>query len=86
VIKSWAQSEKGIVKFMDNIQYVVDNTGKPVSAIVPIDLWNNLEQAKDILEHVYLSGLIDSRKHDTISCTLDDMLKMEGLTRHGLES
>jgi len=77
VIKSRAKSEKGIVKFMDNIQYVVDNTGKPVSAIVPIDLWNNLEQAKDILEHVYLSGLIDSRKHDTISCTLDHMLKFE---------
>jgi hypothetical protein len=71
---------------MDNIQYVIDNTGKPVSAIVPIDLWNNLERAKDILEHVYLAGLIDGRKTDTISCTLDDILKMEGLTRHGMES
>jgi hypothetical protein len=46
--------------------------------------WNNLERAKDILEHVYLAGLIDSRKNDTISCTLDDMLKMEGLTRYGM--
>jgi hypothetical protein len=71
---------------MENIQYIVDGKGRPVSAIVPIDLWNNLEQAKDILEHVYLSGLIESRKHDTISCTLDDLLKMEGLTRHGMES
>lgn len=71
---------------MENIQYIVDGKGNPVSAIVPIDLWNNLERAKDLLEHVYMAGLIDSRKNDTISCTLDDMLKMEGLTRHGMES
>jgi len=71
---------------VENIQYIVDGKGNPVSAIVPIDLWNNLERAKDLLEHVYMAGLIDSRKNDTISCTLDDMLKMEGLTRHGMES
>ncbi len=72
---------------MENIQYIVNQSGKPVSAVVPIDIWNSLEQAKDILEHVYISGLIDSRKQDSISsCTLDDLLKAEGLARHDLES
>jgi hypothetical protein len=63
---------------MENIQYVIDETGKPVSAIVPIDEWNAIEQAKDILEHVYLSGLIESRNDDVVSCGLGDLLKGMG--------
>ena len=69
-----------------NIQYVTDETGKQVSVLIPIEEWNAIEQAKDILEHVYLSGLIESRKENVVSCDLDDLLKVEGISRHELES
>lgn len=71
---------------IDNIQYVTDETGKQVSVLIPIEEWNAIEQAKDILEHVYLSGLIETRANDVVSCDLEDLLKSEGISRHDLES
>jgi hypothetical protein len=70
---------------MDNVQYVVDAKGKPVSAIVPIEQWQTIEQAKSIFEHLYISGLIESRKDDPVSCDLDELLSDEGISRYDLE-
>jgi|GEM_PF-447870 hypothetical protein len=69
---------------IDNIQYVTDETGKQVSVLIPIEEWNAIEQAKDILEHVYLSGLIETRSNDVVSCDMEDLLKAEGISRHEL--
>ncbi|WP_028323120.1 hypothetical protein [Desulfatirhabdium butyrativorans] len=71
---------------ISGVQYVVDRCGNQVSVLVPIDEWRSIEQIKEILEHVYLAGLIEDRQGDGVSCELDDLLKMEGVTRDGLES
>ena len=33
--------------------------GKKTAAIVPFDEWERIEAAKEILEHVYLNGIIN---------------------------
>lgn len=68
-----------------DIQYIVDQNGKQVSAIVPIEEWNAIEQAKNLFEHIYISGLIDDRKDDPVSCSLDDLLTAEGISRDELD-
>ena len=67
------------------IQFITDQQGKRTAAIIPFDEWERTEKAKDILEHVYLAGIIEERKESESTVYLDDLLKAEGLTRADLE-
>jgi hypothetical protein len=68
------------------IQFVTDAQGRRTAAIIPFDEWERTEKAKDILEHVYLAGIIEERKDSESTVDLDDILNAEGLTRADLES
>ena len=68
------------------IQFITDAQGKKKAAIIPFDEWERTEKAKDILEHVYLAGIIEERKNSESTGDLDDLLNAEGLTRADLES
>jgi len=68
------------------IQFITDAQGKKTAAIVPFDEWERTEAAKEILEHVYLDGIIKERRNRKPTVTLDDLLTAEGLTRADLES
>jgi hypothetical protein len=67
-------------------QFVTDAQGKKTAVIVPFEDWERTEKAKDILEHVYLAGIIKERKGSKSTVSLDDLLNAEGLTRADLES
>ena len=67
-------------------QFVTDAQGKKTAAIIPFEEWERTEKAKDILEHVYLSGIIEERNGSDSTVSLDDLLNAEGLTRADLES
>ncbi len=67
-------------------QFVTDAQGKRTAVIIPFDEWELTEKAKDILEHVYLAGIIKERKGSKSTVNLDDLLNAEGLTRADLES
>ena len=67
-------------------QFVTDAQGKKTAAIIPFEDWERTEKAKDILEHVYLAGIIKERKDSKSTVNLDDLLNAEGLTRADLES
>jgi hypothetical protein len=67
------------------IQFITDQQGKRTAAIIPFDEWERTEKAKDILEHVYLAGIIEERKDSESTVNLDDLLRAEGLTRAELE-
>ncbi len=68
------------------IQFITDAQGKRTAAIIPFDEWERTEKAKDILEHVYLAGIIKERKDSESSVSLDELINAEGLTRADLES
>lgn len=68
------------------IQFITDTQGKRTAAIIPFDEWERTEKAKDILEHVYLAGIIKERKDSEPIINLDDLLDAEKLTRANLES
>jgi len=68
------------------IQFITDAQGKKKAAIIPFDEWERTEKAKEILEHVYLAGIIEERKDGESTIDLDDLLNAEGLTRADLES
>jgi len=68
------------------IQFITDAQGKKTAAIVPFDEWERTEEAKEILEHVYLDGIIKERKNKKTTVNLDDLLTAEGMTRADLES
>ncbi len=68
------------------IQFVTDVKGNRTAAIIPFEDWERTEKAKDILEHVYLAGIIKERKGSKSTVNLDDLLNAEGLTRADLES
>ncbi len=68
------------------IQFITDAQGKKRAAIIPFDEWERTEKAKDILEQVYLAGIIEERKDSKPSVDLDGLLNEEGLTRADLES
>jgi hypothetical protein len=68
------------------IQFITDEQGNRMAAIIPFDEWERTERAKDILEHVYLAGIIKERKDSEATINLDDLLDAEGLTRADLES
>lgn len=69
-----------------DIQFIIDAQGKRTAAIIPFDEWERTEKAKDILEHVYLAGVINERKDSESTISLDELLSEEGLTRADLES
>ena len=68
------------------IQFITDTQGKKTAAIVPFDEWERTEAAKEILEYVYLNGIIKERRDSKATANLDDLLTAEGLTRADLES
>ena len=68
------------------IQFITDEKGKKKAAIIPFDEWERTEKAKDILEHVYLAGIIEERKDSESTIDLDVLLNAEGLSRADLES
>jgi hypothetical protein len=68
------------------VQFITDAHGKKTAAIVPFDEWERTETAKEILEHVYLDGIIKERRGSKPTVSLDDLLTTEGLTRADLES
>lgn len=57
-----------------------------MAAIVPFDEWERTEKAKEILEQVYLHGIIQERRDSSPTVNPDYLLKAEGLTRADLES
>ena len=67
-------------------QFIIDAQGKKTAAIIPFEDWERIEKAKEILEHVYLAGIIKERKDSEPTVNLDDLLNAEGLTRADLES
>lgn len=40
------------------IQFVTDASGNKTAAIVPFEEWERMEEAKELLEHIYLSEII----------------------------
>ncbi len=68
------------------IQFITDAQGKKKGVIIPFDEWERTEKAKDILEHVYLAGLIEERKGSESEVDLDGLLNAEGLPRAELVS
>jgi len=68
------------------IKFITDARGKKTAAIVPYDEWERTEKAKDILEHIYLAGIIEERRGCKPAIKLDDLLNVEGLTRADLEN
>jgi hypothetical protein len=68
------------------IQFITNAQGKKMAAIVPFNEWKRTEKAKEILEQVYLHGIINERRDSIPTVNLNDLLKEEGLTRADLES
>lgn len=64
---------------------MTDAKGKRTAAIIPFEEWERTEKAKDILDHVYLSGIIKERKNSKKTVSLDELLKAEEVTRAELE-
>ncbi|WP_041279259.1 hypothetical protein [Desulfobacula toluolica] len=67
-------------------QFVTDIKGNKTAVIIPFDEWERTEKAKDILEHIYLAGIIKERRDTKSTLNLDDLIDAEGLTRADLES
>ena len=68
------------------IQFITDSQGNRTAAIIPFDEWERTEKAKQILEHVYLAGIIEEHKNSKATVDLDGLLNAERLTRADLES
>jgi hypothetical protein len=68
------------------IQFITDAQGKKTAVIVPFVEWERTEASNEILEHVYLHGIIKERRDSKPTVSLDDLLTAEGLTRAELES
>jgi hypothetical protein len=67
-------------------QFITDAKGNKKAAIIPFDEWERTEKAKNLLEHVYLAGLIEERKDSEVTVDLYGLLNSEGFTRENLES
>lgn len=70
---------------LNDIQFITDDHGHRTAVIVPMNEWEEIEKAKDILEHVYLAGLIEERKASAATLTFDELLSQEGVTRADLD-
>ncbi len=66
-------------------QFITDIKGKKTAAIIPFEEWERTEKAKNVLEHVYLTGIIKERQSSKTTISLDALLKAEDLTRAELE-
>ena len=66
-------------------QFITDIKGKKTAAIIPFEEWERTEKAKNVLEHVYLAGIIKERQSSKTTISLDALLKAEDLTRAELE-
>ena len=66
-------------------QFITDTKGKKTAAIIPFEEWERTEKAKNVLEHVYLAGIIKERQSSKTTISLDALLKAEDLTRAELE-
>ena len=66
-------------------QFITDIRGNKTAVIVPFEEWERTEKAKEILEHVYLAGIIQERKNSKSTIALEDLLIAEGVTRGDLE-
>ncbi len=66
-------------------QFITDIKGKKTAAIIPFEEWERTEKAKNVLEHVYLAGIIKERQNSKTTISLDALLKAEDLTRAELE-
>ena len=62
-------------------QFITDIRGNKTAVIVPFEEWERTEKAKEIIEHVYLAGVIQERKNSLSTITLEDLLTAEGVTR-----
>lgn len=69
---------------MKNVHFIIDDHGKRTAAIIPFDEWERTEKAKELLEHVYLAGIIEERRDSEDVTSLDDLLKEEGISREDL--
>jgi len=67
-------------------QFITDEQGNKTAAIIPFEEWERTEKAKDILEHVYLAGIIEERRGSKSTLNLNDLIDAEGFTRADLES
>ena len=71
---------------MTNDMLLISNDhGHRTAVILPMSEWKQIEKAKDILEYVYLAGLIEERKTSKASATFDDLLSQKGMTRADLD-
>lgn len=70
---------------MGNVQFVTDDHGRRTAVMIPVEEWERIQKAKDILEHVYLAGLIEDRKSSEPSCSIADLAAEEGIERADLE-
>jgi len=68
------------------IQFITDASGNRTAAIVPFEEWERMEEAKELLEHIYLSEIIKNRQNKHPGISSEDLLNTEGLTRADLES
>ena len=59
---------------LNDVQFITDDHGHRTAAIVPMDEWEQIERAKDILEYIYLAGLIEERKDSKAGATLDELI------------
>ncbi len=68
-----------------DVQFITDGDGNRKAVIIPFEEWERTEKAKDILEHVFLAGIIEERKNSKPLVSLDNLLTEEDLTRADLE-
>ena len=48
---------------MEAIQYLKNEHGRKTAVVVAIDEWERIQKAKNLLEHVYLAGIVEDRRH-----------------------
>ena len=70
---------------MGNVQFITDDHGRRTAVMIPFEEWERIQEAKDILEHVYLSGIIEGRKGSKPNTSIDDLISEEGVKRADME-
>lgn len=65
------------------VQYVSDDTGKPVSVIVPIELWREIESERETA-HLLRSAKMKERLLEAMSSQDDGIPFEEALAKLGI--
>ncbi len=65
------------------VQYVSDDTGKPVSVIVPIDLWREIESERETA-YLLRSAKMKERLLQAMSCQDDGIPFEDALEKLGI--